>query len=342
MKKKTSAVFFPQCVGTGVLILLTALAVRAESVRTQTVNLHKGWNAVCLQIDPTNSKPAECFRGTPIAIAASYVGDGAAVQYVQNPTTNNVNKDNGWLVWYASDRPDAFLTRLFNLDANHAYLIYSQSDYVWSVTGTPVLGAVKWRPNSFNLAGFCLDEVSPPTFDQFFAASAAHHPYRIYHLVNDQWVMVDHAQTTQMRSGEACWIYCAGSTDYQGPLDVKIQNGPTVLLNGVNQAGVLFANKTGNPLSVRVENATSSPLLPLAYVLRAVTESNVVAASFDLPATYNMPAFEAGESRGLWLTLRPEKMTTASETALLKITTDIGTQYWLPVAGNRSQLNQAN
>jgi hypothetical protein len=337
-----SRIIRPKFFNSIILILLGVVVAQAKSIRTQTISFHKGWNTVYLQVDPTNSKPAECFSGTPISIAAAYVGDGSAVQYVQNPSTNSVNKDNGWSVWYAPDRPDAFLTQLFNLSANNAYLIYSQSEYVWSVTGTVVLGAVKWKPNSFNLAGFCLDDLSPPTFDQFFAASAAHNSSRIYRLVNGQWVLVDHAQTTQMRSGEAYWIYCAGGSDYQGPLDVRIQNGQQVLVSGVNQTGILLANKTGNPLSVRVENSTSSRVLPLAYVLRVVTGSNVVSATFDLPATYNMPVFDANESRGFWLTLRPEKMTASSETTLLKITTDIGTQCWLALTGNRSELNQAN
>ncbi len=325
-------------IGVAFLMALSNLTLRAELTRTQTINLHRGWNAVFLQVDPTNPKPADCFSGTPVSIVAAYVGDGSAVQYVQNPTTNSVSKNNGWAVWYAPARPDAFLTDLFSLNANNAYLIYSQSDYVWSLTGNAILGAVKWKPNSFSLAGFCLDDLSPPTFGQFFSASPAHQPYRIYRLVNDQWVQVANAQLTQMRSSEACWIYCTGGSDYQGPLDVKLQSGRGVLVNGINQTGVLLANKTTNPLSVKVENTTSSTVLPLAYVLRAVTESNVVATSFDLPATYNMPTFDANETRGFWLTLRPEKMATTNETTLLKITTDIGTKYWLPVTGSRSEL----
>ena len=337
---KKSMGLLPKFIGLILLVVLTDTVVKAENIHTQTVSLHRGWNAVSLQVDPTNSKPADCFRGTPVSIVASYVADGAVVQYVQNPTTNNVNKDNGWAVWYAPDRPDAFLTRLFSLNANNAYLIYSQSDYVWTVTGAAVLGEVKWKPNSFNLAGFCLDDVSPPTFAQFFDPSAAHHPYRIYRLINSQWILVDQAQTTQMRSGEACWIFCKGSSDYQGPLGIKIQNGQKVLVNGINQAGVLFTNKTSNPLFVRVENATSSAVLPLAFVLRVITETNLVSASFDLPAIYSMPIFEANESRGFWLTVRPEKMASGTETTLLKVTTDIGTQCWLPVIGNRSELSQ--
>jgi hypothetical protein len=82
--------------------------------------------------------------------------------------------------------------------------------------------------------------------------------------------------------------------------------------------------------------------LPLAYLLRAVTETNVVSASFDLPAIYNLPSFDAREVRSVWLALRSEKMVTTSETTLLKITTDLGTQCWLPLIGNRSEFNPSN
>lgn len=329
-------------INAALFIVLFTHSLQAETARTQSVKLTRGWNAVCLAVNPTNSKPADCFQGTPVTIVASYVGNGSAVQYVQNPTTNSVSKKNGWLVWYAAGRPDAFLTQLFDLSANNTYLIFSQSDYVWSATGTAVPSAVKWKPNSFNLAGFCLDELSPPTFDQFFSASATHKPYRIYRLFNDQWALVDNAQTTQMRSGEACWIYCAGSSDYQGPLEVKTLNGSQAMVSSINQTGILFANNTANPLSVQIQNSTSGEILPLAFVLRAVTETNVVAAAFDLPATYAMPVFEAHEKRGVWLTLRPEKMAAETETTLLKITTDLGTQCWLPVTANRSDLNKSN
>jgi hypothetical protein len=315
-----------------------ASSMLADGLRTQSINLYQGWNAVYLQVTPTNANLAACFQGTPVTIVASHVGNVPTIQYLQDPNTNTISHDNGWSVWYAPDRPDAFLTSLFALNANNGYLIYAQSDFTWSVTGTAVLGAVTWKPNSFNLVGFCLDDVSPPTFDQFFSASAAQQPYRIYRLVNNQWVQVASPQSTQMRSGEACWIYCTGASSYQGPLNVALQNGQSALVNGTAPCGVLLANNTANPLNVTVANTGSSVELPLAYVLNAVTSSNVVATTFDLPDIYPMQVFEANESRGFWLTLRPEKMTATNATTLLKITTDLGTQTWLPVTGNRSEL----
>ena len=321
-----------------VFLSLSANVVLANTLRQQTVGLHKGWNAIFLQIDPTNASPADCFQGTPVTLVAQFVGNASVVQYVQNPSTNGISRQSGWLVWYAPGRPDAFLTQLFSLSGNTSYLVYSQSDFSWSVTGNVVIASIAWKPNSFSLVGFSLDDLSPPTFNQFFDGSDEHHPYRIYRLVNDNWTLVDQAQTTQMHSGEAYWIYCKGSSDYQGPLYLKAPVGGTLAMAGANPVGVLLANKSKNPLLVRVENVSGSAALPLAFILRAVTETNVVSAAFDLPNPYNMPSFDAGESRGFWLTARTEQMAADTQTGLLKITTDLGTQYWLPVKASRSAL----
>lgn len=324
------------------LLILAANLAAADTVRVQTINLHKGWNAVFLQVDPTNPKPADCFAGTPVTIAAAFTGADKSVQFVQNPSTNTLSRKNGWRAWYAPSRPDAFLTQIFQLIGNRPYLLYSESDYTWNVSGNALLATVVWQPNSFTLAGFGVDDVSPPTFDQFFAGSPAHHPYQIYRLVNDSWIKLDNAQATQMRSGEAYWIYCSGSSDYQGPLTAQIPGGLTLTLSGANPAGVTLLNNSPNPLNVHVQNVTGGPRLPLAFVLRAITETNVVSAAYDLPDSYDLPSFAAGEKRGLWLTLRPEKMSAAIQTGLLKITTDLGTQSWLPVTGNLSDVVPAN
>jgi len=306
----------------------------ADITRTQTLSLHKGWNAVFLEVTPTNGSPDVLFQGTPVTMAAAFTGTDKSIQFI--PSSASINQQNGWDVWYASSRVDSFLTSMFMLIGNKPYLLYAGSDCTLNITGTALINSVRWKPNSFTLTGFCVDSVSPPTFDQFFAGSAQHHPYRIFHLVNDTWVKVDNAQTTQMHSGEAYWIYCKGQSDYQGPLQVGLPVGQTLLLQGGNPSGISLANKSLNPLEVQVQNVSGNGQLPLAYVLRAVTDTNVLTAAYDLPDNYSMTAFDGGEKRGLWLTLRPERMTADVQTGLLKITTDLGTQCWLPVSAGRS------
>lgn len=312
------------------------LVARADMTRTQSISLHAGWNAVFLEVNPTNAKVANCFQGTPVTIVAAYTKADKSVQYVQNPSATNITQQNGWDVWYAPSRPDAFLSRLFALNGNKPYLLYATSDFTWTVTGNALLTSVKWKPSSFTLSGFGVDEVSPPTFDQFFAASPQHQPYQIYQLVNDVWTRVDSAQTAQMQSGQAYWIYCNGTSDYQGPLAAKVPSRQNFVINGVNPAGISLVNNSKNPLSVQVKNVSGGAQLPLAFVLRAVTDTNVVTATYDLPDTYNLSAFDAGEARGVWLNLRSERMSAATQTGLLEITTDLGTKNWLPITANRS------
>ncbi|HEV2693657.1 MAG TPA: hypothetical protein VG347_12260 [Verrucomicrobiae bacterium] len=324
-----------------ILILAVNLA-SADITRVQTISLHKGWNAVFLQVDPTDPKPADLFQGTPVTIAAAFTGVGKSIQYVQNPSTNSLTQKKGWSVWYAPSRQDAFLTQMFQLIGNKPYLLYAESDYVWSVSGNARLATVTWKPNAFTLTGFGVDDVSPPTFDQFFAGSPAHHPYQIYRLQNDSWIKLDNAQNTQMQSGEAYWIYCTGASAYQGPLAVQPPSGTTFTLTSGDSAGMVLLNNSPNPLNVQVQNMAGGAQLPLAFVLRAVTDTNVTTAAYDLPDTYSMPSFDAGEKRGFWLTLRPERMTVATQTGLLKITTDVGTLNWLPVTGNRSGVAAGN
>src|SRR5437764_1365313 len=94
------------------LVLMLALpAARSETTRTQTINLQKGWNSVYLQVSPTNREPNAVFANTPIEIAATYFALDKSVQYIQNPGSTGWNKE-GWSVWYASNRSDAFLSSL--------------------------------------------------------------------------------------------------------------------------------------------------------------------------------------------------------------------------------------
>ena len=78
---------------------LSANVALADSVRQQTVSVHKGWNAIYLHVTPTNTQPGSVFSGTPVSIVAANFGLTTSVQYVQNPGSISWKKD-GWSVWY--------------------------------------------------------------------------------------------------------------------------------------------------------------------------------------------------------------------------------------------------
>jgi hypothetical protein len=314
-----------------------ALPARAGLTRTQTITLQRGWNAVHLQVTPSNSDASAVFSNTPVTIAATYYSKSKPVQYIQNPSATAWSQQ-GWGVWYAPSRPDAFLTTLHAMRGNTTYLLYAQQDFTWVVTGAVTFAPVRWRGSSYNLVGFSLDEQSPPTFDQFFSASAAHTPCKAYRLVNNQWTLVTDPVRTTMRSGEACWIYCNGGSDYQGPLNVQLNAGRAVNFDASPEATIALANRSGNPITVQIQTGSSDSPLPLAYIIRGVTTGQMAKLSVDLPANYTLPTLEPGDNTSFWLTVRRERMTLSSQSALLKIVADPGVQYWIPLSATRPDL----
>jgi hypothetical protein len=313
----------------------------ASNLRTQKLVLHQGWNSVFLEVNPLNFDPAVVFAKTPVSIVATFFALDKNVQFIQDPASTGWNKES-WAVWYAKDRSDAFLSNLHAIHGNRAFLILAKEDFTWTITGTSGFQPIRWKGDSFNLIGFGVDELSPPTFDQFFAPSAAHHPYRIYRLVNGQWTPVSDAGSTQIRSGEAYWMYCKGGSDYQGPLRAKLMVGNGIEFGKSTESWISFANESSNPMTIQVHTVPGTSGLPLAYTIRGISDGAMLPIDSPLPANYSLPVLEAGDSTSFWLKLRREKMTNPTQTTLLKITTDNGVQLWVTVKGNNPDLTSAH
>ena len=224
------------------------------------------------------------------------------------------------------------------IDGNKAYLIYAESDFTWTVEGEALFQRRQWKADSFNLTGFGVDELSPPTFGKFFTGSKAHAQPRIYRLINERWAKVTAPDATLMKSGEACWVYCQGASDYQGPLNVTIPLGTGVLFgdSGSSQVRIVLANNSTDPLAIKTECNNGG--LPLAYVLRGLSPDLIQDVFLELPASYSLPVMEAGQQTALRLQVRREKMGRSFQSSLMKISTDNGVRVWVPVAAQRQDL----
>ena len=159
----------------GLALLLVGPAA-ASDVRTQTIVLNPGWNAVYLEVQPEPRDVESVFQGLPLASAWTWSVRQRPVEFIQDPSEDLLNVD-GWLGYFPDDpdsvaaligyfprpRPEWFLTNLFAVDANRAYLlnVESAAPVVWNVTGRPVLRDREWVPNSFNLTGFHVDPDMP-------------------------------------------------------------------------------------------------------------------------------------------------------------------------------------
>jgi hypothetical protein len=337
----------------GLIVLLTLLPVHGqntdtgpvsgEPTRTQTIALNKGWNAAYLEVDPTDPDPAALFKGTPIDVAAAYFS-ATSVQFMTDPG-EAVQKRGDWGVWYAPDRPEAFLGRLEQVYGQRAYLIHAKQNFSWVVSGAVRLPDHRWKPNAFNFTGFCVDATAAPTFSQFFSGSKAHRHDKIYRLAGEGWRRVTQPNAEAMRSGEAFWIYCDGGSTYQGPLSVKTGSYSGLVLGGASDS-VVLKNLTDHPVTPTIEHiADGEKTVPLSVVLLGLNDerygprlpptSAVYASKPDAGWTQDLPPIEAGRGFKVPFVVRREAMTKARQSSLLKITTDLGTEHWIPVTGIR-------
>lgn len=332
-------------------ILICSFSTRAEAakdgrnsghIRVQEIALQPGWNAVFLEVDPLDTAPAAVFTGVPVEQVATYFPGPGPTQFVSNAAID-LSKDHGWGVWYAPDRPEAFLKSLDAIYGGLPYLIKSSRSFQWKVSGYTKTTTIRWKPDSYNFAGFPVLASGSPTFGEFFAGSKAHAGQAIYRLVNNSWRRVNQPSGEAMRSGEAFWIYTKGSSDFQGPLraELSLQQG---LVIGRGRAGLVIRNEAPHPLSPRIEHVPGEgPPVPLSIVFRSIGDSAapVKPVSMELPGSawaQDLPALEKAGSLAVPFECRAAEMSAAYQSSILKITSDIGTVTWVPVLGIRDDL----
>lgn len=312
-----------------------ALSAEAVITRTQTLALQAGWNAVFLEVEPMDGAPNVVFAGTSVDIAVRFFAPHSSVQFIRDPADAPWNQP-GWGVWYAPNRPDAFLTSLHAIQGGKAYLLHATSSYTWSVTGRARFDRLRWRADSFNLVGFALAEQAPPTFERFFAGSAGRIGRRIYRLgPGGKWQPVTAPATTLMRAGEAYWVYCQGSTDYQGPLDLVVSGGGELDFGtGTGALSISLHNRSPEPITVSLEPVAGSGDLPLVRVRRdPATFETSFAEVRGLLLLSDLPP---GGADALWLRVQREAMTASDQGCLLRLTSSQGQQFHIPVRAQRA------
>jgi hypothetical protein len=328
------------------ILLLTAAVVSApgESSRTQTIQLQKGWNAVFLEVYPPDPDPAIVFAATPIDLAASFYAPASSAQFMTDPGAD-LFRQTGWGIWHAPARVDAFLTTLHAIYGQQAYLIHAERDFTWQIRGAVIPPEVRWQADAFNFVGFSVHPQAGPTFAQFFNGSKAHRHNRIYRLVNGSWRRVTDPSAETIRAGEAFWIFCEGGSRYQGPLRVETTTRFGVFL-GPGADALILRNHAGHPVTPTLEHvANSSRPVPLSIVIQAVGGAGGEIRSISTPQTEQgwtqpLPALETGGAVRVPLEARLQDMRASMHASLLKISTDLGTEIWIPVIGVRPDLEE--
>lgn len=337
-----------------VLVMLAAGQVSAQWT-TQTIPLQPGWNAVHLQVQP---EPADCdaaFAGIPAESVWLWNRRYAPVQFIQDPATL-VPTNANWLIYLPPAHPDAGQTTLFRLTGGKCYLIRlpdTASPTNWVVHGRPVTTRTTWLTDSLNLVGFSVDAQSPPTYREFFGPSAAHSAAIFYRLRTDgYWEQVPLPTVTRMTDGRAIWLKSLGSSTYQGPVDVMLEQRTGLEFGHVlNEQTLVIRNAGTDTKTLVVRQLASEPPpsgesfpplageVPLSYWYSSDTVPGVWT---NLPATLTRKNVAPGAEWRLRLAVRRADMSSPPSTSseleplyqsLLEVTESAGTRrHVIPVS----------
>jgi hypothetical protein len=210
-------------------VALAAVSCSGGLNCTQSIRLSPGWNAIHVKVAPSDSATDQVFAdfvdgsGAQISSVWTWLAQRAKVDFIQDPNADDMLSSPGWLRYFPSAAPQAFMTNLFAIQANRAYLVKLEggSEVTLTISGQPVVPRISWQSGEFNLTGFHVDPTNPPAFSDFFAGSSAHAGQPVYRLMNDQWQQVTPSSTV-IDPDTAYWVFSESGSDYLGPMEVDL------------------------------------------------------------------------------------------------------------------------
>ncbi len=319
-------------------LAINSFVAHAQSEVTQTFTLKPGWNAVFLEVQPEPRDPATVFAGLDdIESVWTWLSRQSTAEFIQDPSESLYGQP-GWHAYFNVPEDDfqAKLTNLYAVLGNQAYLVKIKDDaeeFTWEITGPPSMRKIRWLADSFNMAGFHVDPDAPPTFAAFFAPSPAHAGQAVYRLNNQsgRWEFVQDPASAAMRSGEAYWVYCEGSSTYQGPLKVALPINAGLLF------GATLTRHTVTLTNLSYVTRTVDFVLADDVVVLYYREWDVANGYFRWRPLNEMPAMalQPESSRNVWLEVRRELMNSGLSESLLEIRDDRGVRTRVPVSAEK-------
>ena len=335
--------------GIKILVTVAALALylgiigsvaKAQSDVTQTFTLKPGWNVIFLEVQPNPRDPVTVFEGLEhLESAWTWLGRESVAEFIQDPDEGLWGQP-GWHAYFKVDETDfrSKLTNLFAILGNQAYLLKINADapaeITWQVTGSPSMRKIRWLADSFNMVGFHLDPESPPNVAGFFAPSAAHAGQAVYRFNNQsgKWEFVQDQTATNLQSSEAYWVYCEGSSTYQGPLRVDLP------MNDGLHFGASLTRLTITLTNLSTVTRTVSFDLSGGIVLY-FREYDLNEGYFTWRPLEQMPelALQPESSQNVWLEIHREQMSVGLSEGVAMITDDKGIRIRIPLSAERIQ-----
>lgn len=317
-------------------LLLLASTSAAASELTQEFTLRPGWNAIYVGLDPGEADIETVFAGLPVASVWRWRPSNGAAQFISDPADNLENLD-GWFAWFPEPRPEAFLTNLFRIEGNTAYLVKLEGTATRQlvVRGVPDHRRTAWLPNGFTLTGLPVDPANAPSFADYFSASAAHQGQPVYTLgSNGRWQLVTSAAGTSIESGRAYWIYTRGNSNYAGRMEVLLDQGESLEYSAaLTEIRVVLRNRSGLPGSFQVQRLQGATL-PMSF-----RNEDPETGEVGWPALQHTLVLDAPAGDDVFLTLavlRREFSADRMEQSFA-ITDELGQRVLLHAGGNTIQ-----
>lgn len=323
----------------GLVLFISALvpaSLAGIATVTQSIELQPGWNAVYVEIEPENNDIETIFSGIPVASVWRWIPEKLGSDFLVNPAEGLMNLE-GWYGYFPEPKPEAFLSNLYTLSANTAYLVKLEGSVSKTIqlTGKPVYVKKKWRTNGFTLTGFPLVAGQEPSFGDFFANSPAHQGQPVYQLSpQGVWEAVDDPYLQRMKSGEAYWFYTNGTSRYQGMINVTIEQGESMeYRQAFTEMDLVLSNLSDvtNFVSLNRLNGSS---LPMKFLNEDLETGEI--AWPDLPVT---KVFEMQPGEDLVVTLAVDRLSFIEQRMeqVFSITNEQGAKVLIHAGGSTLQ-----
>lgn len=324
---------------TAILVLVvigSATSPARAATSEQVITLQPGWNAIYLELQPEQRDIATVFAGLPIASVWRWRPNADGAQFVRDPGEGLENIE-GWFAWFPQPRPDAFLTNLYQIEGGTAYLVRlegSQSRQI-TISGRPLFRPRAWQSNAFSLTGLPVDPGNAPSFAEYFARSPAHAGQPVYTLESDgRWRLVTSPASQAIQSGRAYWIYTRGNSNYQGPMQVVLDQGESLEFTAaLQEITLVLRNYSGATGSFEIQRL-GGDTLPLLYRLEDPETGEIA-----WPQLRDSLILDAPANTDIFLTLAVDRVrfNASRMEQVLSVRDEQGTRVLLFAGGNTIQ-----
>ena len=301
----------------------------------QVIELRPGWNAVYVEVQPEVNDIDVVFAGIAVESVWRFFPPRVGLEFIRDPAEGLQGVD-GWFGYFPEPRPEAFLTNLFTINANTAYLVKldSATSQTLTITGRPELEPVSWQSDSFSLRGLRVDPDNPPTFGHYFETSPAHQGQPVYRLdENGRWQLVS-AFNEFINSGEAYWIFTSGVSSFQGTLSVNIDAGDTLEFSGgTSQLGFTVSNNSDLATDVIIERVGGNTL-PLSFLNRDEETGEEAWPDFQMQRSFPV---QPGEDLFIRFGVKRTQFTAERMEQIFTIRDGMGSRVLMFAGGNTVQ-----